>query len=80
MAIHITVDGLQHGDDPARLRGRFAWSNPRGDYLTCLFKVIQMPMSSMPNGIVTLKNRTLGPVARIFIEHAREVAKPLARA
>jgi DNA-binding transcriptional LysR family regulator len=30
-------------------------------------------------GIFTLKNRTLSPVARLFMEHAREVAKPLAR-
>jgi hypothetical protein len=33
----------------------------------------------VPIGIVTLKNRTLGPVARLFVEHAREVAKPLAK-
>jgi hypothetical protein len=33
----------------------------------------------MPIGIVTLKNRTLSPVAQLFIEHAREVAKPLAK-
>jgi hypothetical protein len=33
----------------------------------------------MPVGIVTLKNRTLNPVARLFIEHAGEVAKPLAK-
>jgi len=32
----------------------------------------------VPVGIVTLKNRTLSPVAQLFIEHAREVAKPLA--
>ena len=31
-----------------------------------------------PIGIVTLKNRTLTPVARLFIETAREVVKPLA--
>jgi DNA-binding transcriptional LysR family regulator len=30
-------------------------------------------------GIFTLKNRTLSPVARLFIEHAREVAKPLSK-
>jgi DNA-binding transcriptional LysR family regulator len=30
-------------------------------------------------GIVTLKNRTLSPVARLFIEHAREVAKPVVK-
>jgi hypothetical protein len=29
----------------------------------------------VPIGIVTLKNRTLGPTARLFIEHARDVAK-----
>jgi hypothetical protein len=30
-----------------------------------------------PVEIVTLKNRTLSPVARLFIDGAREVAKPL---
>jgi hypothetical protein len=29
-------------------------------------------------GIITLKNRTLSPVARLFIDCAREVAKPMA--
>jgi DNA-binding transcriptional LysR family regulator len=32
-----------------------------------------------PIGIVTLKKRALSPTARLFIDHAREVAKPLAR-
>jgi len=40
---------------------------------------IEMPVHSGPVGIVTLKNRTLSPVAQLFIECAREVAKPLAR-
>ena len=40
---------------------------------------VQLPLACVPNGIVTLKNRTLSPVAQLFIEHAREVAKPLAR-
>jgi DNA-binding transcriptional LysR family regulator len=40
---------------------------------------VELPIASVPIGIVTLKNRTLSPVARLFIEHAREVAKPLAR-
>jgi len=30
-----------------------------------------------PVGIMTLKGRTLGPLARLFIETARELAKPL---
>jgi len=36
---------------------------------------VQLPMVPMPNGILTLKNRTLSSVARLFIKHAREVAK-----
>jgi DNA-binding transcriptional LysR family regulator len=31
-------------------------------------------------GIVTLKNRTMNPAAELFVEYAREVAKPLAAA
>jgi DNA-binding transcriptional LysR family regulator len=37
-----------------------------------------MPDIRNPVGIVTLKNRTLTPVAQLFIDCAREVAKPLA--
>jgi len=40
---------------------------------------IELPLARMPVGIVTLKNRTLSPVARLFIEHTREVARPLAK-
>jgi DNA-binding transcriptional LysR family regulator len=40
---------------------------------------VELPMARRPNGIVTLKNRALGPVAQIFIDCAREVAKPLAK-
>jgi DNA-binding transcriptional LysR family regulator len=40
---------------------------------------VELPMARVPNGIVTLKNRTLSPVARLFIDSAREVAKPLAK-
>jgi DNA-binding transcriptional LysR family regulator len=40
---------------------------------------IELPLARVPVGIVTLKNRTLSPTARLFIEQAREVAKPLAK-
>ena len=40
---------------------------------------IELPLARVPNGIVTLKNRTLSPVAQLFIEHAREVAKSLSK-
>jgi DNA-binding transcriptional LysR family regulator len=40
---------------------------------------VELPPTRLPVGIVTLKDRTLSPVARLFIEHAREVAKPVAK-
>ncbi len=40
---------------------------------------VELPMARRPNGIVTLKNRALSPVARLFIDCAREVAKTLAK-
>jgi DNA-binding transcriptional LysR family regulator len=36
---------------------------------------IKLPTAPIPHGIITLKGRTLSPVAQLFIEHAREVAK-----
>ena len=40
---------------------------------------IELPMARRPNGVVTLKNRALSPVAKLFIDCAREVAKPMAK-
>ena len=40
---------------------------------------VEPQMAEMPVGVVTLKNRTLGPVAQLFIDCAREVAKPVAK-
>jgi DNA-binding transcriptional LysR family regulator len=40
---------------------------------------VELPMPPLPVGIMTLKNRTVSPVARLFIDCAREVAKPLAK-
>src|SRR5262249_38388241 len=42
-------------------------------------KKLPIEFASGPIGIVTLKNRALNPVAQLFIEAARDVAKPLAR-
>jgi DNA-binding transcriptional LysR family regulator len=38
---------------------------------------IALPLSAVPVNIVTLKHRVLNPTAHLFIQHAREVAKPL---
>jgi DNA-binding transcriptional LysR family regulator len=40
---------------------------------------VELPTARRPNGIVTLKNRELSPVAKLFIDCAREVAKPLTK-
>jgi DNA-binding transcriptional LysR family regulator len=39
---------------------------------------VALPLSPVPIGVFGLKNRTLSPVAQLFIEHARDVAKQLA--
>jgi DNA-binding transcriptional LysR family regulator len=43
------------------------------------FKIlpIELHIPARTVGIITLKNRTISPVAKLFIECAREVAKPL---
>jgi len=40
---------------------------------------VRLPTASVPTGIMILKNRTLSPVAQLFIETARKLAKPLAK-
>jgi len=40
---------------------------------------IDLPTTLRPLAIVTLKNRTLNPVAQLFTDWAREAAKPLAK-
>jgi DNA-binding transcriptional LysR family regulator len=40
---------------------------------------VELSIASSPLGIVTLKDRTVSPVAQLFIDHARKIAKPLAK-
>ena len=40
---------------------------------------VKLQHARAPIGIISLKKRTLSPVAQLFLEKAREVAKPLAR-
>ena len=39
---------------------------------------VELPMTRGATGIITLKNRTLSPLARLFIERTRAVAKQIA--
>ena len=50
-----------------------------GNQLQVKVLPLKVPVSPSPVGVVTLKRRTINPVAKLFIDHAREVAKPLAR-
>jgi DNA-binding transcriptional LysR family regulator len=45
------------------------------------FKIlpVKLSMPPLPVGIMTLKNRTTSPVARLFIDRTRELARPLAK-
>jgi DNA-binding transcriptional LysR family regulator len=40
---------------------------------------VKVPVPPSPVGIITVKRRTINPVAQLFIGHARQVAKPLAK-
>ena len=40
---------------------------------------IDLPETRRPIGLVTLKKRDLSPVAKLFVDRAREVVKPLAK-
>jgi len=40
---------------------------------------VELPIPLAPVSVVSLKNRTLSPLAQIFIERAREVTKPMAK-
>jgi DNA-binding transcriptional LysR family regulator len=40
---------------------------------------VELPTSYRQIGLITLKNRTLSPLAQLFIEYGREVAKPPAK-
>jgi DNA-binding transcriptional LysR family regulator len=40
---------------------------------------VELPIPSWPVGIMTLKNRAVSPVAKLFMDRARELVKPLAK-
>jgi hypothetical protein len=40
---------------------------------------VDVPRNPYPTAIITLKNRTLSPLAQLFIACARETAKPLGK-
>jgi DNA-binding transcriptional LysR family regulator len=49
-----------------------------GRHLAIEVLPLKVPVPPSPVGMITLKRRTINPVAQLFIDHARKVAKPLA--
>ncbi len=58
------------------LPGSFLWFSGKRFGIRAL--PIELPVPPRPVGVVTLKNRTLSPLATLFIECARSLSKPLA--
>ena len=50
-----------------------------GKHLPLKSLPVHVPRNPYPTAIITLKNRTLSPLAQLFIACARETAKPLGR-
>jgi hypothetical protein len=50
-----------------------------GKHLSLKLLPVDLRGDPYATGIITLKNRTLSPLAQLFITCAREVAKPLAK-
>jgi DNA-binding transcriptional LysR family regulator len=48
-----------------------------GKHLPLKSLPVSVPRHPLPIAIITLKNRTLSPLAQLFIACAREAAKPL---
>ncbi len=40
---------------------------------------VELPAARRPNGMVTVRDRAVGPVAQLIIDSARELAKPMAK-
>ena len=40
---------------------------------------VALPNTPMPIGMITFKNRTLTPLAQLFLDNVRAIAKPLTK-
>jgi DNA-binding transcriptional LysR family regulator len=76
-SIHLHMALIASGPFLAILPGSMLRFAPNRAALTVL--PVELPIPPWPTGIVRLKNRTVSPAAKLFIECAREVGKPLAK-
>jgi DNA-binding transcriptional LysR family regulator len=81
---HLAVAGYNHVQTALVGAGRFLTILPgsflkfNGKRLGLKALPIELPIPPRPVGIVTLKNRTVSPLAQLFIDCARKMSKPLA--
>jgi len=78
LSIHLCCRLLATGRFVATLPGSIMHFSGVGTSLKVL--PVTLPPQPRPVGIVTLKNRTLSPIAQLFINCARETARPLTKA
>jgi DNA-binding transcriptional LysR family regulator len=76
-SIHLHMALIASGPFLAILPGSMLRFAPNRAALKVL--PVELPIPPWPTGIVRLKNRTVSPAAKLFIECAREVGKPLAK-
>lgn len=76
-SIHLHMALIASGPFLAILPGSMLRFAPNRAALKVL--PVELPIPPWPTGIMRLKNRTVSPAAKLFIECAREVVKPLAK-
>jgi DNA-binding transcriptional LysR family regulator len=76
ISLHVRNSLLATGRFLTVVPGSVLWFGPERLWLKQL--PIELPRWPPPIAVITLKNRTLSPVAKLFIECAREIAKPFA--
>ena len=78
LSIHLTIALVASGRSLALLPASIVRLNPGRQALKIL--PVKLPPYRVAVGIVTVKNRTINPLAKHFIACARKVAAPLAKA
>ena len=77
LSLHVQTELLATGRFVTVLPSFMLKAAVRDSFLKAL--PVALPNSRMPIGIITVKNRTLTPLAQQFIESVRAFAKPLAK-
>ena len=77
LSLHLTLALVATGRFIALMSGSVVQFNAKRFALKIL--PVKLPPQGPAIGVVTLKNRTIGPLAKRFIECARRVASPLAK-